>query len=465
MGNDRTVLIVDDEEGIRYGLSRLFIKEGYAVLAFEGGEGALQAAKERAIDIAVVDMRLKGGESGLDLLAALLAEDPDLPVVIVTGYGSIETAVEAMKHGASDYVLKPIDNAALLDIIRRNLEIVRLRKDNSFLKSELMNTVYSHEIVTRDPGFLAVIAKADQVKNSNAPVLISGESGTGKEVLARRIHFSGNRRDGPFVGLNCAALSEDLLLSELFGHERGAFTGATERQLGKFELANKGTLFLDEIGDMALGVQAKLLRVLEESSFDRVGGTKRISVDIRVVAATNRPLNDLIREGRFRNDLYYRIAIVELKLPPLRERRTDIPLLAQFFIERYAARYRKTVTGIAPEVIERWRGYDWPGNVRELQNAVNQAVLLCRGTQIDLEAISATTARAADCPDSFDPEAFRTLKELSAAAAEYYERLRIVRALEASAGNRSRTARDLGVTRKTLAKKIERYGIVQPSRG
>jgi DNA-binding NtrC family response regulator len=411
------------------------------------------------VDIAVVDIRLKNGTSGISLLGDLRGCDPELPVVMVTGYGSIESAVEAMKRGAADYVLKPIDNAALMEIIRRNLELARLRKDNSFMRSELLNKVYAHDILTRDPGFLRVIDRTDQIKDSPASILLTGESGTGKEVLARYAHFTSSRRDGPFVGINCAALSEDLLLSELFGHERGAFTGAVERRLGKFELANKGTLFLDEIGDMAPGVQAKLLRVLEESAFERVGGVKRITVDIRVVCATNRNLGELIREGRFRADLFYRIAIVELPLPPLRERRIDIPLLAEYFLGKYAAKYRKKVSGIDPEVMGLWKNYDWPGNVRELQNAVNQSVLLCRGETVDREAIGVGSFAARAAEDrGFEPGKYRTLRELSAAASAYYESLKIGTALDKTGGNRSRAARELGVTRKTLAAKIARYG-------
>lgn len=454
------ILIVDDEEGIRHGLRRFFESEGYDVETADSTSAAIALANQSRIDIAIVDMRLKGGGSGVELLSWFRNEDVDAPVIMVTGYGSIESAIDAMKRGAADYVLKPIDNETLLEIVRRNLEVVHLRKDNSFLKKELLQTVYSHEIITQDPEFLRIVARLDSVKDSAASILLSGESGTGKEVLARYIHFTGNRRDGPFVGINCAALSEDLLLSELFGHERGAFTGAVERKLGKFEQADKGTLFLDEVGDMSPGIQAKLLRVLEENSFERVGGTRRITVDIRVIAATNQDLRELIKLKKFRNDLFYRIATVEVKLPPLRERRCDISSLAEHFVQRYASRYRKKIRGISADVLERWVDYDWPGNIRELQNTIHQAVLMCNDEELGFNALETGTMRNwAPQEDTFYPERYATLKELSAAAISHYERQRIRKALEDSNGNKSKAARALAITRKTLIKKIGDYGI------
>jgi transcriptional regulator with GAF, ATPase, and Fis domain len=285
--------------------------------------------------------------------------------------------------------------------------------------------------------------------------------------MARYIHFTGSRRDHPFVGLNCAALSESLLLSELFGHEKGSFTGAIERRLGKFEAADRGTLFLDEIGDMSPSVQSKLLRVLEESSFERVGGTRKVTVDIRVIAATNKDLSDLIRRGEFRSDLYYRINIVNLRLPPLRERRGDIPLLVDYFVAKYARKYNRPVVGVSPEVLELWSAYDWPGNVRELQNAVNQAVLLSAGPTVDLATLTGGQAQALsraqgrdDTKDGgIDVESFAGLKELRDAVVERYERRLIESVLAREGGNKSRTAEALGVTRKTLAEKMEAYGI------
>jgi DNA-binding NtrC family response regulator len=467
------VLIVDDEVGIRRGLSRLFEREGFLPLAADGAAAALGFASERSLSAAVLDVRLKGGESGTDLLLELKKRDAELPIIMVTGYGSVESAVSAMREGAADYILKPIDNAHLLETVRRHVELARLKRDNSFLKSELLSNVYSHEIVTRNPRFAALVELADRVKNSQAPVLLTGESGTGKEVFARRIHFTGDRRDGPFVGINCAALSESLLLSELFGHEKGSFTGAVEKQVGKFELAHRGTLFLDEIGDMSPAVQAKLLRVLEESSFERVGGTRKIVVDIRVVAATNQDLDARIADGSFRKDLYYRINTIRIDLPPLRERPEDIPALAEHFAAKYAEKYRKRIDGVDPEALEGLQRHSWPGNVRELQNAVNQAVLLSSGRILDLRAPGASsggsgaapvvppeTQLAAPCGE-LDFDSFRGLKDYSDAVLAQCERQAIAAVLERTGWNRSAAARTLGITRKTLAAKMSGYGIAK----
>jgi len=466
-----SVLIVDDEEGIRLALEKFFRREGFEVASAATAEEAIELAEASYFAAAVLDVRLGGVDRGAELLGELRAREPDLSAVMVTGYGSVESAVRAMKEGASDYILKPVDNERLLDAVRRSIELARLRRDNAYLRRELITKVYSHDIVTRDPRYLALIELADRVKDSEATVLLTGESGTGKEVMARYIHFTGARRDKPFVGINCAALSESLLLSELFGHERGSFTGAVERRIGKFELAHRGTLFLDEIGDMSLQVQSKLLRVLEESSFERVGGAKSIEVDIRVIAATNKDLPELIRRGEFRDDLYYRINIVNLRLPPLRERRGDIPELVGYFIAKYAAKYNRPVADASSEVMDLWSRHDWPGNVRELQNAVNQAVLLCRGRTIDLATLATAQGREAPIPSAGPPRpglarlpeedlsSFTTLKSLRDEVTARYERRLIEAALRRNNGNKSRTAAELDVTRKTLAEKIEQYGI------
>ena len=481
--SEKSILIVDDEEGIRQGLTRLFKREGFEPSAASGAAEAIALAERAEFAAAVLDLRIDGSdERGAWLLGELRSRDPELAVVMITGYGSVESAVRAMKNGAADYLLKPIDNAHLLESVLRALELRRLRRDNAFLKRELLASLSTGDIVTRDPRYLALIDLADRVKDSEATVLLTGESGTGKEVMARYIHFTGSRRDHPFVGLNCAALSESLLLSELFGHEKGSFTGAIERRLGKFEAADRGTLFLDEIGDMSLSVQSKLLRVLEESSFERVGGTRKVTVDIRVIAATNKDLSDLIRRGEFRSDLYYRINIVNLRLPPLRERRPDIPLLVDYFVAKYARKYNRPVVGVSSEVLELWAAYDWPGNVRELQNAVNQAVLLSAGPTVDLatvtggQALALSRAQGRDgavggggldagggshegSDVGIDVESFAGLKELREAVVERYERQLIETVLAREGGNKSRTAEALGVTRKTLAEKMEAYGI------
>jgi len=461
-----TVLVVDDEEGIRHGLSRFLEREGYNVELAEDSAHAESILRNKKIDSAILDLRLKGSVSGLDLLAKIKQEDSEIPVIIITAYGSIESAIEAMKRGASDYILKPIDNESLLTLVRRNLEIAQLKRDNKYLKDELFQKEYQQQIITRSPAIVEILAKLNSVKDSTASILITGESGVGKEVFARYVHFTSIRNAGPFVSINCAALSEDLLLSELFGHEKGAFTGAIERKIGKFELANGGTLFLDEIGDMSPATQAKLLRVLEENSFERVGGTKRISVDIRIIAATNHNLRELIRDGRFRNDLYYRIAAIEIFLPPLRTRKEDIPYLAEHFIQQYAERYHKRIEGLSPEVLQRWLSYDWPGNIRELQNVVHQSVLLCKGNRIKVDCLLGDLIDNSGWYSQIEIDTEtsnslpRSLKESSHYMLEKFERQQIERALSLAKGNKSKAARMLGITRKTLSDKIKKYSLL-----
>ena len=387
-----------------------------------------------------MDVRLKGEHSGVDLLKELKRLEPDLVVLIITGYGSVDTAVASLKGGAADYFLKPIDNTRLLESVRKNLEMRALASENRFLKDELVQRS-PHTFVTRDPALTALIAAADKVKNQSVTVLITGESGAGKEVLARYIHFGGSRREASFIGLNCAALSESLLLSELFGHERGAFTGAVERKRGKFELADGGTLFLDEIGDMSLEVQAKLLRVIEESAFERLGGVKRITVDVRILSATNKDLPALIKQGKFREDLYYRINVVSFHLPPLRKRRGDIPLLVEHFLAKYSERY---VRERVPLTRPRWRRsprMTGPGNVRELENVVNRIVLLGETgiiggapgqTTSDVHRLlPAAIVDAEDAPVS----ASGPLKAGAGQATARYERRAISEALGRNGGN------------------------------
>jgi len=457
-----SILIVDDEEGIRHGLENLFRREGFTVHSVSGFEAATAAAGRYPLDVALVDIRLKGGKSGLELLKELKRAEPDLVVIVITGFGSIDTAVSALKGGAADYFLKPIDNTKLLDAVRKGLQLRALATENRFLRDELSRRSLPHHFLTNDPAVRELIGTADKVKDTSVTVLITGESGTGKEVLARHIHYTGARRDGTFVSINCAALSESLLLSELFGHERGAFTGAVERKRGKFELADGGTLFLDEIGDMSLEVQAKLLRVIEESSFERLGGTKSISVDTRIIAATNKDLAAGIRDGRFREDLFYRINVVSLHLPPLRDRRGDILLLTDHFIQKYAERYTRQPVRLSAETRSALEAWQWPGNVRELENTINQIVLLGEKSFLAPGRPGAAAAPAAQKPGaSPDPPSREPLKETLGAASDLYESRLIAESLVRNAGNKSRTARELAITRKTLARKIAKYGLSQ----
>ena len=453
---DASLLIVDDEEGIRHGLENLFRREGFTVHSVADFETAVAAAAQYPVDAAVVDIRLRDGKTGIDLLRELKRLEPDVVVIVITGFGSIDTAVTSMKGGAADYFLKPIDNAKLLDAVKRCLALRTLATENRFLRDELTRRYPPHQFVTNDPAVRALIGTADLVKNTPVTVLITGESGTGKEVLARYIHFTGTRRSGEFISINCAALSESLLLSELFGHERGAFTGAVERRRGKFELADGGTLFLDEIGDMSLETQAKLLRVIEEASFERLGGVKRISVDVRVITATNKDLGALIREGRFREDLFYRINVVSLRLTPLRERRGDIPLLVDHFLAKYGKRYTRDPAPLSPGTLAAMQAWDWPGNVRELENTVNQIVLLGEKSFLSPARPGAPLKSAVPAAAAGTP-----LKEGLDMVIEEFERRMITESLARNDGNKSRTARELCVTRKTLAQKIAKYGLSQ----
>ncbi len=456
-----SILIIDDEEGIRHGLKNFFQKKGF--ITYESGDfdSALKTAEEQLIDVAIIDIRLKNGKSGIDLLRDLKRIEPDLIEIIITGYGSIDTAVTSMKEGASDYIVKPIDNKKLLDAVNKNLEIRNLKNENYYLKKELMDRSLSCNFITSNRELRNLLRNVDKIKNNPVTILITGESGTGKEVLARYIHFTSNRREGKFVTINCASLSENLLLSELFGHEKGAFTGAIERQVGKFEIADRGTLFLDEIGDMSLDIQAKLLRVIEESSFERVGGTRRIYVDVRIIAATNQDLMKLMNEGRFREDLYYRINVVSFQLPALRSRKEDIPLLINHFIKKYNIKYNKRVSAFSEEAVELMTSYDWPGNVRELENVVNQAVLLSETNVIEAQTLTKSLfcGEEKDSP-AIDYNRIRSLKKVIAEVIATYEKKIIEHFLIKNNYNKSKTAKELSITRRTLDGKIEKYGFV-----
>jgi two-component system response regulator AtoC len=459
-GKGYSLLIADDEEGLRYGLERLFKKKGFKVYALGEFDRAITTAEKYSIDVALLDVRLKSGENGIKLLKELKKIEPDLVAIMITGYGSIDTAVASMKEGASDYILKPIDNTKLVDLVYKSLDLRNLKNENVFLRNELLSQCFSYKFITADPEVRSLIGKADKIKNNVVTILVTGESGTGKEVMARYIHFTSNRSEGKFVSVNCAALSESLLLSELFGHERGAFTGAIERKIGKFEIANKGTLFLDEIGDMSLDIQAKLLRVIEENSFERVGGTKSIMVDVRIIAATNKDLEKWVKEGKFREDLYYRINIVRFHLPPLRQRKEDIPLLIDHFIEKYKYKYNKKALKFNEEAMKALIAYDWPGNVRELENVINNAVLLSERGILGVEGLKRNIfSGTSDNQLAVDISKVTSLKETIDEVVNNYEKQIIHQFLVRNNYNKSKTARELSITRKTLAQKIGKYNL------
>jgi DNA-binding NtrC family response regulator len=435
------ILIVDDELVVRDSLARWFASEGYDARPVASAREALELA-DRDWDLALLDIKMPGMD-GLELQARLKESDPDIVVIMMTGYATVETAVEALKHGAYDYLSKPIDPDALVRVVHKAIEHRRARKEVAHLKAALPGAHPQTELVGRSPAMQLVQEMIDMVAPSNTTVLITGESGTGKEVVARAIHAASPRRLMPMVIIHCGALTETLLESELFGHERGAFTGAQLRKKGKFEVAEGGTVFLDEIGDISLKTQSDLLRVLQEREIVRVGSTQPIHVDFRCIAATNKALEPLIEARAFREDLYYRLKVVSIHLPPLRERREDIPPLVDHFLRQFCASMdRKEIPVVAPEAMSFLMSLDWPGNLRELANAVERALVVSRGEEL----------RAAD---------FTFQSDFSAAAngrtLEDVERAHVESIWKQSAGNHSLAARVLGIDRTTLYKKLKRY--------
>jgi len=446
-----SILVVDDDTAHRTMLRTLVGGWGYEISEADDGEAAIRLVRERAYDLVLMDVRMLK-VSGLEALAAVKTINPAIPVVIMTAFSSVETAVAALKQGAHDYLTKPLDFDKLRVTLERSMEHTRLKAENRALRAELAGRFERSRIVGRSPAMLRLLDTVAQVAPSEATVLISGESGTGKEVIAGALHVNSARREGPFVSLNCAAITESLMESELFGHEKGAFTGAERRREGRFQQADGGTLFLDEVSEMPLSMQAKLLRVLQEREFTRVGGDSLLRVDVRVVAATNTHLPDRIAAGRFREDLYYRLNVVALRLPPLRERREDIPLLAQHFLEMFAAKNRSPVKGFSPQAMDRLIRCEWPGNVRELMNAVERAVVLARADYLSAEDFPAIDP----APPAAAPPAADAGMPLSAV-----ERTVILDTLAAAGGNKSEAARRLGITRRTLHKKLKTYGVMK----
>jgi two-component system nitrogen regulation response regulator NtrX len=444
----KTILIADDEKGIRDSLQGLLEFESYDVLLAEDGPGALAAIAGERIDLVLLDIKMPGMD-GLEVLSRIHKDHPELPVVIISGHGTIQTAVEATRLGAFDFIEKPIDADRILVVIRNGLAQHSLMRENITLKAEFKRQI---EFVGRHPDILAILDTVQKVASTNARVLIMGENGTGKEMVARALHSASPRASEAFVEVNCAAIPEELIESELFGHEKGSFTGAVARRTGKFELADGGTLFLDEVGDMSLNAQAKVLRVLQESVFERVGGTVSTRVDVRVIAATNKDLLAASQEGTFREDLYYRLNVVPITVPPLRERISDLPLLVDHFLRQTAAELGQPVKKMTKRALDELKEYTWPGNVRELRNLIERLIILAPGRTIDV----------ADLPDLgptrkpqdlfFDRDTYSGFKD--DIEREFFERK-----LRQYGYNVSKTARKLGMQRSNLYKKLEKYGI------
>jgi DNA-binding NtrC family response regulator len=456
------ILVVEDEAKMRRLLELHLDEEGFVVHSAADAETGLQLLIREKPDLVVTDLRLPG-MSGLEFLQAVKRVNAALPVVVMTAYGTVESAVEAMKVGASDYVTKPFSLAELVLVIRKELDSHRLREENRSLREALGRRYAYANIVAHSDKMQAVLALVERVAPTNSTVLLGGESGVGKDLIARAIHEHSQRASGPFIKINSTAIPETLLESELFGYEKGAFSGASGTKPGKFELADKGTLFLDEIGDVPAAIQVKLLRVLQDREFERLGGTKTHKVDVRLVAATNRDLRAALEEGTFREDLYYRLNVVAIDIPPLRDHKEDIPALANFFLERYARESAKPVTSITPEAMKKLMNYHWPGNVRELQNIIERGVTLsfapssetAQGTMLDAADIYLDDPSAR--PSAGTPHVLPPGMTL-----EQWEDETIREALRRANGNKSQAARALGLSRNALRYRLSKLGVPDP---
>ncbi|MBI3447931.1 MAG: sigma-54-dependent Fis family transcriptional regulator [Acidobacteria bacterium] len=443
MSDRGRLLIVDDEVSVRDSLARWFADEGYEVGTAESASGALKRVAEAAWDVALLDIKMPGID-GIELQRRLREIEPDLPIVIMTGYASVETAVQALKDGAYDYVTKPFDPDDIAHTVKNALAHRKVKDENVRLKERALEAARPAELVGRSAAMQKVYRAIETVGPNETSVLIAGESGTGKELVARAIHAASPRRYNPLVAIHCGALTDTLLESELFGHEKGAFTGAQYRKKGKFEVAEGGTAFLDEIGDISLKTQTDLLRVLQEKEITRVGSTQPIKVDFRCIAATHRDLEGLVEEGSFRADLYYRLNVFRIEIPPLRDRTEDIPLLAESFVRRFGLAMSRRMEGIAPDAMKLLQEYDWPGNVRELENAIERAMVVASGPRLAAEHFALKTA-----PTPVPT----TLEEV--------ERAHILKTLEICHGNKTRAALALHIDRVTLHNKLKRYGYMR----
>jgi two-component system response regulator HydG len=444
----QTILIVDDEESHRLMLRAHLEQEGFATVEAMDGQEAIAKAAERNVDLILMDIRMPRLD-GMEALLRIKQLNPTIPVIMMTAYGSIESAVKALQAGATDYLTKPLDSNELIVKVQKALRYHQLEEENVLYREQLgIRFDFSH-IIGKSVKMRELFDMLATVAPTEATVLLLGESGTGKEIIANAIHQNSGRRERPYVKVNCAALPETLLESELFGHEKGAFTGAIEKKKGRFERADGGTIFLDEIGEMSLTTQTKILRVLQEREFEPVGGTKTMKVDVRIIAATNKKLEEEVKRGKFREDLYYRINVVPLTIPPLRERAEDIPLLAAHFLKLYGEKNKRMLKGFADGVLDALMQYAWPGNVRELENIIERTVIMSRGDTITFADLPPAIAGAQGMTPQAPPAV--SLKEM--------ERETIIKTLQQTGGNRTKAAVLLGITRKTLQNKIKEYGI------
>jgi two-component system response regulator HydG len=452
---ENTILVVDDDQAHRTMLRTLLSRWGYKIVEADDGQVAIEKVHEQAFDMILMDIRMVK-VSGLEALDGIKTYNPAIPVIIMTAYSSVETAVEALKKGAYDYLTKPLDFDELRLTMERAMDHSQLKEENRLLRETLGSHFDIQNIIGRSTAMVKLLETVAQVAPSEATVLITGDSGTGKELIAGAIHFNSPRKDGPFVKVNCAAITETLLESDLFGHEKGAFTGAHRLKEGRFRQADGGSLFLDEVSEMSLGMQVKLLRALQEREITRVGGEEVIKVDVRVIAAANKDLIQEIESGRFREDLYYRLNVITLNVPLLRERKEDIPLLAQHFLNTFAEKNRKQIKGFTPQAMDQLLKYGWPGNVRELMNAVERAVVLSRSEYLDEQDLPLVIEDALSDEEK-SPSRDAVPADLPL---EDVEKTTILKTLESTDGNKSEAARRLGITRKTLHKKLKKYGMM-----
>jgi DNA-binding NtrC family response regulator len=447
------ILLVEDEKAIQLALSGLLRRQGFEVEVAGSGDEALVKLADTGFDLVLTDLALGRGPSGMDVLRAAKERRPETVVVMITAHGSEKIAVEAMKAGAEDYVPKPFDNDEIRLVVQRALERTRREREHRMLLEQVQREYGFENLIGSGPAMRRVFDTLQRVAETDLTVLVRGESGTGKELVAQALHARSPRRGRPFVAVNCAAISRELVESELFGHEKGAFTGADARRQGRFEVADGGTIFLDEIGDMPAETQAKVLRVLQERSFERVGGTRPLQVDVRVVAATHRNLEEEARRGRFREDLYYRLKVVEIELPALRERPEDIPALAHRFLERCTARLGRDKKRLSEAALARLARHAWPGNVRELQNAIEQAAVLAPGPEIEADDLHLPEGLGTG-PAAASPSGSQSFAEAKRRTVESFERDWLLAALRRHGGNISRTAEAIGMVRQSLQQKI-----------
>lgn len=458
MADSARILFIDDEPGSREGLSLLLEREGYQVDAVASGEDALKLLSRKSYGVIITDLCLPD-VSGIDILKHVKEHFLPANVILITGNASAETAVEAMKEGAFDYITKPLNFEELKVLIAKAVEKSRLVAENLYLRQQLRGKYKFDNIIGNSPAIQPVFSRMEKILHTDSTVLILGESGTGKELVARAIHFNGTRKDKPFIAINCGAIPAELLESELFGHMRGSFTGAVSDKPGKFELANKGTIFLDEIGTMPLHLQMKLLRVLQEQEVERIGSTRGTKLDVRVISATNTDLEDKVQRRKFREDLYYRLNVIPIRLPPLRDRREDIPLLAKHFLRKICTDMRRPILELTQEALQAMEGYEWPGNVREMENAIERAVALTDGDIIDRQDLPSQIGCCVR-----DDSIFKSIQipaeglDLGETIAQIEQSL-IRQAMEKSSEVKARAAALLNINRTTLVEKIKRYGI------